>query len=282
MRFGIGFANTGWYSTAEGSIDLARTAERVGFESLWTVEHVVVPAGYRSEYPYSRSGRMAGGAEDFAVPDPLVWLASLIGHTEHVRLATGVMILPERNPVVLAKAAATLDHLSGGRLTLGVGAGWLAEEFAAVGVPFEDRGERTDEAIRVLRELWTAELATFHGRHVSFTDVYLRPLPKQRPIPIVVGGHTKRAARRAGELGDGFFPGRGRVEDVLDLVAHARRHAEACGRDPDALELTVWAKPDRESAERWFEAGADRIVVLLPTTDGVERYADEVIRPLRD
>jgi probable F420-dependent oxidoreductase len=280
VQFGIGFANAA-FASPEASAGLAGAAEAAGFESLWTVEHVVVPAGYRSTYPYSRSGRMAGGAEDFAIPDPLVWLASLIGRTDRIRLATGVMILPLRNPVVLAKETATLDHLSGGRLILGVGSGWLAEEFAAVGADFERRGEVVDDTIRALRTLWGHERASHHGPSASFSDVYLRPQPAAGSIPIVVGGHSRRAARRAGELGDGFFPGRGSEGEVLDLFAHARRSAEAAGRDPDALELTVGARPDRESAERWVEAGAHRVVITAGSIEDVVRYGDEVIRPLR-
>ena len=279
MQFGIGFANAA-FASPEASAGLGAAAEAAGFESVWTVEHVVVPADYRSTYPYSRSGRMAGGAEDFAIPDPLVWLASLIGRTERLRLATGVMILPLRNPVVLAKETATLDHLSGGRMILGIGSGWLAEEFAAVGADFERRGEITDDAIRALRALWSHERASHDGPAASFRDVYLRPQPAAGTIPIVVGGHSRRAARRAGELGDGFFPGRGTIDEVLGLFAYARRCAAAAGRDPDALELTVGARPDRESAEQWAEAGAHRLVVTPGPIDAIARYGDEVIGPL--
>ena len=125
MKFGISFANTGPFARPEGALALARAAEDAGFESLWTVEHVVVPAGYESPYPYSRSGKMAGGMEDFEIPDPLVWLSYLASATERIRLATGVVVLPMRNPLILAKQAASLDVLSNGRFLLGVGSGWL-------------------------------------------------------------------------------------------------------------------------------------------------------------
>ncbi len=230
MRFGLAFANTGPAVEPEGAVATARAAEQAGFESLWTVEHVVVPAGYASAYPYARSGRMAGGAEDFDIPAPLVWLSHVAAVTSSIRLATGVLILPQRNPVILAKQAATLDVLSGGRVVLGIGSGWLAEEFAALGVSFADRGDRTDDSIRALRALWTEDLASHDGPAASFERVYSRPRPVQRPIPIVVGGHSKRAARRAGELGDGFFPGTRPREVVADLIAHARRAAEEAGR----------------------------------------------------
>jgi probable F420-dependent oxidoreductase len=277
MKFGMAFANTGPAVTGSGAAELAVAAEQHGFDSLWTVEHVVVPSGYESPYPYSRSGKMAGGAEDFDLPDPLVWLAYIAGVTETLRLATGIVILPQRNPVILAKAAASLDVLSGGRFTLGVGSGWLAEEFAALGVPFEDRGDRTDDYVRAMRALWDEGPASYQGEYVAFDSVYSRPLPIQRPIPIVVGGHSKRAARRAGVLGDGFFPNRPSCEDTAVLIAHARRCAEAAGRDPDALEITVGSSPDPDVIERWAEVGADRVVIGNIGVDGVRMFGEQVI-----
>lgn len=260
------------------AIELARGAEQAGFESLWTVEHVVVPQGYESAYPYNRSGRMAGGAEDFDIPDPLVWLSVAAGVTSTIRLATGILILPQRNPLILAKQVASLDVLSGGRVSLGVGVGWLEEEFRALGVPFEDRGRRTDEYIAVLRALWTDEIASFHGEFADFDDLYCRPLPVQRPVPIVVGGHSRRAARRAGALGDGFFPASASVEDLPGLVTVARRAAEDAGRDPAALEITMGARPSRDAVEPLAEAGVDRVVV--PAYFGIEalvEFAAEVM-----
>jgi probable F420-dependent oxidoreductase len=273
----MAFANTGAAVTPAGVADLARAAEAAGLESLWSVEHVVVPAGYRSPYPYSRSGRMAGGMEDFDLPDPLVWLAYLAAVTTSVRLATGIVILPQRNPLILAKEAATLDVLSGGRLTLGIGVGWLEEEFTALGVPFVDRGDRTDDYLRALRALWSEGTAAYRGRFVAFDDVYSRPLPVQRPIPVVVGGHSKRAARRAGELGDGFFPNGASHEEIGRLVEHARRCAEAAGRDPAGLEITVGSKPDLETIERWAAMGVDRIVIGNVGADGLGVFSERVM-----
>lgn len=280
MRFGLAFVNTLDAVRPEGAVELARAAEEAGFESLWTVEHVVVPAGYASSYPYARSGRMAGGAEDFDIPDPLVWLSYVAAATTSIRLATGVLILPQRNPLLLAKEAATLDVLSEGRVVLGIGAGWLAEEFKALGVSFDDRGDRTDDYIRALRALWTEDAATYDGAFASFREVYSRPRPVQRPIPIVVGGHTRRAARRAGELGDGFFPGTRPREVLQELIDHARGCAEAAGRDPGALQITVGSPPDRGRIEAWVEAGVDRVVVSLVGTEAVTSFA-EVIRSFR-
>jgi probable F420-dependent oxidoreductase len=281
VQFGMGFANVGPAVTGEGAAELGRAAEAAGFDSLWTVEHVVVPAGYESAYPYSRSGKMAGGMEDFDLPDPLVWLSYVAAATTTLRLATGIVILPQRNPLILAKEAASLDVLSGGRFVLGVGAGWLAEEFAALGVPFEDRGDRTDEYIRALRVLWSEGPATFEGETATFGPVYSRPRPVQGTIPIVIGGHSKRAARRAGELGDGFFPNDPSYERVAELIAHARRCAEDAGRDPEALEITVGSKPEPAVIERWAEAGADRVVVGNLGVDGVRIFGEQVIAEWR-
>lgn len=264
MRFGVMFANTGWSAGPEGAARMGRTAEDAGFDSLWTVEHVVVPSGYESAYPYDSSGKMARGAEDFDLPDPFVWLTFVAATTSTIKLGTGILILPQRNPLIVAKEVATLDHLSGGRALLGVGVGWLAEEFAALGVPFEDRGRRLDEYVDALRCLWTADKATMQGRYVDFRDCISRPRPANGTVPIVVGGHTERAARRAGRLGDGFFPGSGEVEDVAVLLEVMRREAEAADRDPDAIEVSVGGGGFGDAAyariERLAELGVARVM----------------------
>lgn len=241
MKFGVMFANTGFGSSPEGATAVAQAAEAGGFETLWTVEHVVVPSGYESQYPYDPSGKMAGGAEVFDLPDPLIWLTFVAARTERIRLATGVLVLPQRNVVITAKEIATLDHLSGGRVTLGIGVGWLAEEFAALGVPFNERGARMDEYIDVLRELWSPssdpEKSTVAGKFVNFDDCIMRPRPVNGTVPLVIGGHSVAAAKRAGRRGDGFFPGGGTLEELAELFAIVRAEAEAVGRDPDAIEL---------------------------------------------
>lgn len=260
MKLGLMYANT-MAVTGEQVRAQISAAERAGFESVWVVEHVVIPKGYESTYPYSRSGKMLGGAEDFDIPDPLVWLAFAAAVSTTIRLATGVLILPQRNPVILAKEVASLDVLSGGRVILGVGAGWLEEEFRTLGVSFDDRGDRADEYIQVLRTLWSEEVASFAGDFLSFDEVYLRPRPVNGSVPIVIGGHSKRAARRAGELGDGFYPASAAVDELPGLVALARQTAERAGRDPAALEVTMGSRPDVASVERLAAAGVDRVVV---------------------
>ena len=224
MKFGIAFANIGPFIEPERACGLARSAEEAGFESIWTVDHVVVPSGYRSTYPYDPSGRLPSG-EDAPFPDPLIWLAYVARETSTIRLATGILILPQRNPLILAKELATLDYLSSGRVTLGVGIGWLREEFEALGVPFEKRGERTEEAIAAMRALWSQERASIDGATVSFRDVYLRPQPPGGAIPVHIGGHSEVAAQRAGRIGDGFFPFGVDSDELAGLVGTMNRSA---------------------------------------------------------
>src|SRR5439155_7542739 len=176
MKFGIMFANTGPWVLPENAAAMARAADDFGIDSLWTVEHVVVPKGYRSQYPYSANGKMPG-TEESPIPDPLVWLSFVAAHSTKVRLATGILILPQRAPAVVAKEVATLDVLSKGRMILGVGVGWLEEEFDVIGVPFAERASRTDEAIEALRAFWTADEPTYHGRHYDFTAAKSYPHP---------------------------------------------------------------------------------------------------------
>lgn len=280
MEFGISGANVGPFASADGARILATAAEDVGFDSVWTFEHVVVPRGYVSRYPYSTSGR-APLLEQADLPDPLVWLTWVAAHTTTLALGTGILILPQRSPLVLAKELATLHSLSDGRVRLGIGAGWLREEFAALGVPFARRGARTDEFVAAMRALWAApDGASFHGEFVDFDDCISLPRPPGGTVPITVGGHSEAAARRAGRLGDGYFPaidadtvaagGVGAALDRLEaLVTLARRTADAHGRDPDALEVTVsWTRPpDTAMADRLRGMGVDRLVVFAPTAD---------------
>jgi len=235
MKFALMFANTGPFAGAKGARAIGPAAEAAGFESVWTVEHVLYPEGYTSTYPYSPTGKMPGTA-DSPIPDPLIWLSFIAATTRTLKLGTGILILPQRQPAITAKACATLDQLSEGRHILGIGSGWLEEEFTALGVPFERRGQRTDEYIDVMRDLWTQDLATHSGEFVNYEQVASNPKPFNGTVPIHVGGHSKRAARRAGQKGDGFFPGEGNIPELLDM---ARQHAADAGRDPEAIEMTA-------------------------------------------
>lgn len=238
MKFGMLFANTGTMGEPAVAADLARTAEGLGFESLWASQHVVVPADYASPCPYTQNGRMPGG-DDVSIPDPLVWLGYISAATNTIRLATGTMIAPLLNPVVLAKQLATLDHLSGGRVEAGIGLGWLKEEFDAVGVPFEDRGARADEYISAMRALWTQPVASHHGKYVNFDNCILRPQPAQKTVPIHIGGNSVASARRAGSYGDGFFPMTREADALKSLLTEMRNAAVAQDRDLDDIEVTV-------------------------------------------
>jgi probable F420-dependent oxidoreductase len=238
MHFGLAFVNAGPFADPGLAIATARAAEAAGIESLWTVEHVLVPAGYQSTYPYDKSGKMPGG-ESFDICDPLIWMAYVAAATERIKLATGILIAPQRNPPILAKEVATLDFLSGGRTILGVGAGWLEEEFDALGVPFADRGKRLDSTIAAMRALWAEDKASYSDEFVSFTDCISLPKPPRGAVPIHIGGHSDVAARRAGRLGDGFFPGKGSHEELARLVGVMRDAAEEAGRDAAAIEVTV-------------------------------------------
>lgn len=271
MKFGLRYANTGRNVAPDNAIAIAQAAEEAGFESIWTVDHVVVPQGYRSTYPYGSSGRMGDGREDMQLPDPLIYMAWIAAVTTRIRLATGILIVPQRNPVVTAKQIASLDALSGGRVDLGIGVGWLEEEFDAIGVPFGDRGRRTDECIAAMRALWSApEAAEYHGTLVDFDPIYCRPQPANGSVPIIVGGHSKAAARRAGRLGDGFFPARGAPRDLFDLVhAAAREH----GRDPSEVPFTVSMPEDPSDIPALARMGVERVMVPSSPMGGTGTWA---------
>jgi probable F420-dependent oxidoreductase len=284
MKLGILFANVGPFGQPEGLVNLAQTAEGAGFESLWTVEHVVVPKGYESPYPYSQDGKMPG-PEESPIPDPFVWLSYVAAVTEKIRLGTGVLILPQRHPFYVAKEVATLDTLSKGRVELGVGIGWLEEEFDGLGVPFDARVGRTEESIAALRDLWSDGPSKFGGEHFSWNAVESNPKPVQRPaVPIHVGGHVKGAARRAARLGDGFFPARG---DLLPgLLAELRAECDRIGRDPSEIEITTGSTPTLDEVKRLQDLGVHRFVVPPPgfapddVRKGLEKIGDEIIAKL--
>ncbi len=290
MRYGMLFANTLGFATPQGAIDMGRSAEAAGFESVWTVEHTVFPDGYESTYPYDPSGRMAMAA-DTPLPDPIVWLTWVAAHTETLRLATGILILPQRNPLVLAKSLGTLDELSGGRVELGIGAGWLREEFEALGVPFAGRGRRTDEYIGSMRALWDSDHAEYSGEFVNFSGVSVNPKPVNGRVPIHVGGHSEAAARRAGRLGDGFFPGAGELSELLEVM---RASALGADRDPEAIEITssdsgVWGDEPLAAVEKLAAQGVKRIGVpgflfsLAPDpAAAIAEFGERVISPTRD
>jgi len=255
---------TGVTADPDWMVSFAQAAETLGFESLYVVEHVVVPAGYATTYPYSETGRMPL-PEDCPIPDPLELLAFLAAVTETLVLATGILVLPEHNPLILAKRLATIDVLSGGRMRLGIGVGWMREELEAVGIDFDTRGARTDEMIDAMRALWSGDEASFAGDFFSFERAVSRPQPLQAGgVPIHVGGHSKAAARRAGRVADGFQPLGLDGDALVERLALMRATALDAGRDPEAIELSLGGlldALDRDAIARAEDQGADRLVV---------------------
>ncbi len=265
MRFGIAFANSGPLAEGPTAAGCMRAVEAAGFDSVWTIEHVLVPVGYESTYPYARSGKMPGG-ETSAMPDPLIWLAYVAAVTDTLLLGTGILILPQRNPAIVAKEVATLDRLSGGRVRLGIGVGWLEEEFDALGVPFAGRGKRTDAYVAAMRALWTGEEITLDDGYHRWDRVVSLPTPTDGTVPIVIGGHGEAAARRAGRLGDGFFPGKGSPQQIAQLLEVMRQAATDAGRDPDAIEVSAASRdiagPDPIAAvEEMAAIGVHRMIL---------------------
>jgi probable F420-dependent oxidoreductase len=280
MKFGIMFANTGPFVQPEGLTLLAQTAEEVGVESLWTVEHVVVPMGYQSTYPYSRDGKMPG-SEEAPIPDPLVWLTYAAAVTKKIKLATGIIILPQRHPFYLAKEVATLDMLSGGRFMLGVGVGWLEEEFKALNVPFKERGAITDESIGALRDLWSKGASEHKGEHYSWPSVESNPKPSGGKVPIVIGGHSKVSARRAARYGDGFFPAR--ADKLEECLVELKAECGRIGRDPAEIAITTGSIPTLDEVKRLEDMGVSRFTVGPPgftpdaLREGLEKLGNELI-----
>jgi len=273
MRFGLISANLMGNVDGAAAQETAQTAEEVGFDSLWAIEHVVVPKSYSSTYPYDEGGRLFKGASQLDHSDPLIWLAYAAAVTTRIRLATGILILPQRNPLILAKEIASLDRLCGGRFDFGIGVGWLREEFDALGVPFDRRGARTDEYISALRVLWTEEEAEFHGEFVDFDKLWSYPKPVQKPHPpIFMGGDGPTTFDRVVEFCDGWMPiarGAGQEGVLTEKIALLRKQAEDAGRDPNSLpvSLCIFGRADEALVSRMEEAGVNRLILNLPSDE---------------
>lgn len=275
--------------TGRGSADpdavagLVRLLEELGCDSVWVVEHIVIVDSYTSSYPYDPSGRMSLLPGD-DVPDPLHWLTFAAAHTSRLLLGTAMLILPEHNPVILAKRLATLDVLSGGRLLAGIGVGWQEEEYDAVGVPFPARGRRADEYLEAMKALWTQSPASYSGSTVRFDSVHSEPRPNAGSgVPIVVGGHSAAAVRRAARYGNGLYPLGVDLDGMRQLVATLADECAAIGRDPAEVELTARAPSRRDVARSLADLGVRRVVMRVPFDDlaqvraDVTRYQDEVL-----
>jgi probable F420-dependent oxidoreductase len=276
--------------------DFAATIEAAGVDSVWAVEHVVVAEDYQPGYPYSADGRMPSAAGSVPMPDPLEVLSFIAGATERLLLGTAVVVAPLHSPVVLAKRAATLDTLSGGRLLLGLGIGWQREEYAAVGAAFDRRGLRLEEGIGAMRALWRDRPASYAGETVSFERLHSLPQPVAGRVPIVLGGNSDAAVDRAGRLADGWFPYTIGPDDLAVQAERLAAAATAAGRQPEDVPITVWPgsnDPTRELEVDWVrrfvDAGATRLVVrprvttaadLAAVPSFVARYREDVLARL--
>ena len=287
MKVGLAFASS-ISIDGESALEICRRAEAVGFESVWGGEHVLLPDSIESRYPYTPDGKIPA-EPDTPIPDPLIWLAFVAAVAPKLRLGTCILIVPQRNPLVLAKELATLDHLSGGRVELGLGVGWMKEEFDALGVAWERRGARNDEYIAAMRALWAGPHAEFHGEFVDFQPATCSPRPVNGSIPVLVGGDTDAAIRRAVRIADGYFPGEGDFERLGKLLGRLRRVAEQEDRDPDSIEINAMfgaqlADP-AAGVEQMAELGVGRIMIpafFFAGPGGLDRLSEfgERIVPL--
>jgi probable F420-dependent oxidoreductase len=258
VKIGLFAINYGTCGDPASAVRVAQAAEAAGFESVWTGEHIVLPDPMIPTFPL---------APDTPMLDTLVTLTWIAAHTKRVRIASGIIILPLRNPVLLAKELASVDVVSKGRLIIGVGAGWLEPEFKALGVPMEKRGESMDDALRAMRALWTMEQPEHHGPSASFCHVAARPRPLQHPMPpVVIGGGSPSALRRAITMGNGWYGFGLTVEQTRQHLEGLRRAAAEHARPIELGNLEITVTPvgrlDRRSVEAFAAAGVHRLVVL--------------------
>ena len=262
----------------------AKKAEELGFDSIWYAEHPAVPVHSNSPFP-ATGGEIPWTYSHFT--DPYIALARASGVTSTIKLGTGITLIPERNPLLLAKEISTLDLVSGGRFILGVGTGWLREETELMGGDFEHRWTQTREAIEVMKELWTKEEAEYHGRYFDFPPVKSYPKPVQQPHPpIVLGGMARNVLRRVVAHADGWLPNRVTAADVEDSRAKLDAMAAEAGRDPKSITISVFGQaPERDLVQSLLNAGADRVIVRPEHVDTeaemgeqLERMAEAVLR----
>ena len=263
---------------------MARRAEELGFESLWYAEHPAVPVHSESPFP-ATGGEIPWTYSHFT--DPYIALARASGATSTIKLGTGITLVPERNPLLLAKEIASLDRFSGGRFLFGIGTGWLREETEIFGGDFEHRWTQTREALEVMKELWTKDEAEYHGKYYNFPPVKSYPKPAQQPHPpIIIGGLARNVLRRIVSHADGWLPNRITPAEVEDSRKRLDAMAEEAGRDPKSITISVYGQPaDHDLVQSYLDAGADRVVVRPDHVANdyemgkqLERMAEAVIR----
>jgi probable F420-dependent oxidoreductase len=280
MKFGLHSVNLHTCGYPDAAARIGRAAETAGFESLWVADHVVLPDPPVAGRPM---------APDMRLLDPIVSLTFLAAHTQRIRLATGVIILPQRQALVLAKQLASLDVLSNGRLIFGLGVGWCEPEMRSVGAPFAERGRVADDYLAAMRAVWTQPRPSHKGPYVSFDGVQAMPRPVQTPVPIVVGGRTTPAYRRAVTQGHGWYGFAMSVDDTQKVLAALRDTARKHSRPAELgrLEISItppsYDVPDKATIDAYAAAGVDRLVLRpRPEMDAatLERFATETGRAL--
>jgi probable F420-dependent oxidoreductase len=285
MKVGFSIFSTTAFN-ADAVKFFAIKAEELGYDSIWMPEHVAFPTSFQSRYPYSADGKYPGDM-DLDCPEPLSVLNYVAALTQRLVVGTVIVILPLHHPLYIGKQLATLDVLSNGRVILGVGSGWLKEEFDALGIDWKTRGSRTDEIIQALRVIWRDNPASFHGRHFNFGPLKSFPKPVNRNIPIFIGGHSPANIRRAAHLGDGLMPA-STAEVALDAWNKTKEECRRIGRNPDHLEFncssdkSTWFGGWRnlpESARRLRDIGVTRIT-FPSTLFGLQWNQDEITRAM--
>ena len=276
MKFGIFGINMGPCANPATAAAVARAAEAAGFDSVWTGEHVVLPEPQAPPSPVPANTPFI---------DSAVALAFVAAHTTKVKLGTGIIILPQRNPVVLAKELASVDVLSNGRLIFGIGIGYLKPEFDAIGAPFDQKGPRSEEFLAAMIALWNMEKPEYRGRFVSFGGINAMPRPVQRPHPAVVfGGHTKAAYERSARLAQGWFGFALDVDGAKACIAGVKAACQKAGRKFEDLEISVCprGRVDRDAAMRFADAGVQRLILLHREADqaGILRFIGETEKAL--
>ncbi|WP_445170547.1 LLM class F420-dependent oxidoreductase [Mycolicibacterium sp. Dal123E01] len=263
MRLGLHALGIGAGAQSAVIQAVAAAAEQCDFATLWAGEHVVMVDESTSEYPYADDGKIAVPADADWI-DPMIGLSFAAAATTTIRIATGVLLLPEHNPVIVAKQAASLDKLSGGRLSLGIGIGWSREEFDAIGIPFERRAARTADYVAAMRAIWKADIASYTGEFANFANIRVNPRPPGGAIPIFCGGNSDAALRRVARWADGWYGFNLRdVDDVAAKVTTLRRLCEQEGRDVADLRLAVALRaPVPSDAERLAQLGVDELVLV--------------------
>ncbi|MDE0930958.1 MAG: LLM class F420-dependent oxidoreductase [Halioglobus sp.] len=283
MKFGLIPVNVG-VKSIDQMVGYSQLAESVGIESVWTFEHVIVPQDYASKYPYSADGKMGARPETNFV-DPLIALTAIAANTKTLLLGTGVNIVSQANPMFLAKQAASLDFVSGGRFMLGAGIGWLQEEFDAMGVPFERRGARFDDYIIAMKKVWSGEVVEHQSEFINWSGFKSYPVPaKKSGVPIIMGGTKGKIYERVARHGDGWFLPVDNPEALAKKMAPLAAACAAEGRDPDSIEIScMWNMQGGIDAIRAFEdAGASRIIVPIfglgkDPVAGLTEFAETII-----